>query len=228
MTAAQIDTPMSTGTAAVAVFAAFQDPLRRYFQRRITGPDAEDLLQDTLLRLHVRLPTLRNTERLAPFIHRIARSVLVDHLRRLGARPQDRPTGVSVEEALSELPGGGEDDDPSARPLIDCVRPFLQDLPAEQAEALALCDLGELSQPEAARRLGVPTATLKARVQRGRRRLRLAFERCCALEIDSRGRVIAATPHDGCGPSVETDDHPIDVRRPHLARQPAQVLPIDG
>ena len=84
-------------------------------------------------------------------------------------------------------------EDPSAESreaLSACVRPFLDSLPPDQAEALRLTDLGPHTQAEAAAMLGIPLPTLKARVQRGRRALRGVFEQCCTFAQDTRGGVV--------------------------------------
>lgn len=155
------------------------------------GPDADDVLQDSLLRIHRGVGSLRSSEHLAPWVYRVARSAIVDHFRR--ARPNVGPD----DETAADLP-----EEPSAEVralLAACVAPFLEQLPADQAAALRLTDLGAMTQAEAAARLGVPLPTLKARVQRGRRRLRREFEECCDLVQDARGTVIGATPRCGCG-----------------------------
>lgn len=172
------------------VLAAFQGELRAFIARRVPGPDADDVLQDTLLRLHLGVGALRSRERLAPWVYRVARSAIIDHQRRVRARSRPLPP---EEEAWPEDP------EPAVvEALAACVAPFLAELPPEQAEALRLTDLGGLSQAEAARRLGVPLPTLRARVQRGRRRMRDAFEACCLLVQDARGAVVEATPRCGC------------------------------
>ncbi len=167
--------------------ATFEGELRRFVARRVPGPDADDVLQDTLLRIHLGVASLRSRERLAPWVYRVAKSAIVDHhRRRRPAAPVDEPDG----------------DDPSGdtrEMLAACLTPFMASLPAEQAEALRLTDLGGLSQVDAAARLGVPLPTLKSRVQRGRRKLREELEACCALARDGRGRVVEATPRCGCG-----------------------------
>ncbi|MDP2311299.1 MAG: sigma-70 family RNA polymerase sigma factor [Pseudomonadota bacterium] len=175
---------------AVGAVARFEGELRRFVARRVSGPDADDVMQDTLLRIHLGIGALRSAEHLAPWVYRVARSAIIDHHRR--SRPVhlvDEPP----EEALPEEPS--ED---VRRLLAACVSPFLENLTAEQAEALRLTDLGGLTQAEAATRLGVPLPTLKARVQRGRRKMREEFEACCELEQDGRGAVIGAKPRCGC------------------------------
>lgn len=179
--------------AVETVLTRFQADLRGFIARRVPGPDADDVLQETLLRLHLGLSGLRETAKLAPWVYRVARNTILDHQRRQSARPR-LVTGVELPEPLPEAP------EPEARAQLRCcIEPFLLGLPDEQAEALRLTDLGELSQAEAARRLAVPLPTLRARVQRGRRGMRQAFERCCALRQDARGAVIEAVPRCGCG-----------------------------
>lgn len=177
---------------ATAVVARFEAELRRFVARRVPGPDAEDVVQDALLRIHLGVGALRTQESLAPWVYRVARSAILDHLR----RRRDLAVGEPEPEP-AEL-----EEDPSAEAreaLAACVRPFLDSLPPDQAEALRLTDLGELSQVEAARRLGLPLPTFKARVQRGRRALRGVFEQCCAFEQDGRGAVVAWRSRWGCG-----------------------------
>lgn len=173
-----------------AVLSRFQGELRAFIGRRVAGPDADDVLQDTLIRLHLGVGGLRSTERIAPWVYRVARSAVADHYRRSRSRSRPLPDEV---DPWPEAP------EPETREaLTACVAPFLEGLPPDQAEALRLTDLGGLSQAEAARQLGVPVPTLKARVQRGRRKMRDAFEVCCELVQDARGAVIEASPRCGC------------------------------
>jgi RNA polymerase sigma-70 factor, ECF subfamily len=176
--------------AQVDAISLFEGELRRFIARRVPGPDGDDVLQDALLRIHLGVGALRSQERLAPWVYRVARSAIVDHQRK------QRPTSELDDVAEDTLP---EEPDAEVRRMLSrCVAPFLSSLPPDQAEALRLTDLGELTQAEAARRLGVPVPTLKARVQRGRKKMRDTFERCCELTKDGRGAVLDAKSRCGC------------------------------
>ena len=182
---ARVSRPTETG--AVGQFA---EELRRFVRRRVPGPDADDVHQDILLRIHLGVGALRAQERLAPWVYRVARSAIVDHQRRR------RPTLLGEEWADQEAP---EDPRVDTRGLLAaCLIPFLSQLSDDQAEALRLTDLGGLTQRAAAAQLGVPLPTLKARVRRGRLELREAFEACCELAIDGRGAVFEISPRCGC------------------------------
>lgn len=179
-----------------AVLVRFQGELRGFIARRVPGPDADDVLQETLLRLHLGVGGLRDSARITPWVYRVARNTILDHHRRQRARPRLIQEEDGAPDAETPLPDPPE---PEVRArLASCIEPFLHGLPEEQAEALRLTDLGGLSQAEAARRLGVPLPTLRARVQRGRSSMRKLFELCCALSMDRRGAVIEAVPRCGC------------------------------
>jgi RNA polymerase sigma-70 factor (ECF subfamily) len=63
-------------------------------------------------------------------------------------------------------------------------------------ETLELTELQGVTNADAARRLGVSLAAVKSRVLRGRKLLREAVAKCCALEIGAAGRVLDCTPSD--------------------------------
>lgn len=182
---------MTAGVGA-DVLARFEVDLRRFIARRVPGPDADDVTQDTLLRIHLGVGALRSQESLAPWVYRVARSAILDHQR--------RRADIAVADLEPEAEPLLEDPSAEAREaLAACVRPFLDSLPPDQAEALRLTDLGALTQAEAAAQLGVPLPTLKARVQRGRRALRGIFEQCCAFQQDTRGAVVDYQSRWRCG-----------------------------
>ena len=171
-----------TALPTAEVLSTFEAELRRFIERRVPGPDADDVLQDTLLRIHLGVGGLRSQERLTPWVYRVARSAILDHQR--------RRRDLAVGEPEPEPEELAEDPSAEAREALSaCVVPFLDSLPPDQAEALRLTDLGTMTQAEAAAKLGIPLPTLKARVQRGRRALRAVFEQCCAFQRDARGAV---------------------------------------
>lgn len=59
-----------------------------------------------------------------------------------------------------------------------------------------------MTQVAAAKQLGVPIATMKSRIQRGRAQLRELLERCCAIDVDPRGHVLEVTPRVRCCSAV--------------------------
>ncbi len=161
--------------------------LHGFFGNRVADPQVRaDLVQDVLLRIHERREQLRDDDRLEAWAFRIARNALVDHFRR--ARPSV-PLPELAEPAVEAA-------DRSAEILGAWLRAQIPKLPEHYREALELVELRGLSQREAAKQLGVPYSTIKSRVARGRDLLHADLLRCCAVEIDARGRVTDFKPRD--------------------------------
>jgi len=163
--------------------------LRPYVARRLASPtDAEDVLQDVLVRVHRGIATLDDEQRFGPWVYRIASNAISDYLRSRSRR------GVAVGEDAAESKPAELDDDGLEADLGDCVALFVARLPSPYREAVTLTELEGLTQKDAAEMLGISVSGMKSRVQRGRERIRRMFTECCELTLDARGRVIECTP----------------------------------
>lgn len=166
---------------------ALAQQLRPFISRRVaTAADTDDVLQEVLVRVHRGLAGLRDDERLAAWVYRIARNVIVDHVR---ARPP-APSTASLLAPELEV----EDDRAAERDLAAALAFFVTALPSPYREAITLTELEGRTQREAAEMVGVSLSGMKSRVQRGRARLRAMLEACCEIALDARGRVIACAP----------------------------------
>ena len=179
-----------------------ESKLRPFVARRVpSAADADDVLQDLFLRMQRGLPKLREEERFGPWVYQVARSAIAEHQRQSARHPLH--TGQVAEVAL-EL---DLDDSAVERELATCLSLFVASLPSPYAEALTLTELEGRTQAEAAALLGISLSGMKSRVQRGRAQLRDAFEACCRIALDARGRVISCEPRpDGRLPKGCCDD----------------------
>ena len=65
-----------------AIWSQLSSDLRRFIRRRVADDHVtDDLLQETFMRIHRNIGTLRQTERLAAWVYQIARNVVHDHHR---------------------------------------------------------------------------------------------------------------------------------------------------
>ncbi len=95
--------------------------LRAYFGRRLSASpdDVEDLVQETLLAVHLRRATYDRAQPFTAWAHAIARYKLIDHWRRrkirattplddvadfLASEPVDSDAGLDLTRVLSTLP----------------------------------------------------------------------------------------------------------------------------
>src|SRR5215211_5165409 len=71
-----------TAQTTLDVWEVFSQPLRSYILTRISEPvEAEDILQEVFLKIHRRLHTLRDEEKLPAWLYQIAKNAITDHYR---------------------------------------------------------------------------------------------------------------------------------------------------
>jgi RNA polymerase sigma-70 factor, ECF subfamily len=140
--------------------------LRAYLKRRLSAfPDeVEDLVQETLLALHLQRGTYDPALPVSAWAVAIARHKLVDLWRRRGQRDSLHDAIDDVDEQLL----AAEPDDGGARRDLEVL---LQDLPQAQRQAIVLTKLEGLSVAEAAERTGASESAIKVQVHRGLKRL---------------------------------------------------------
>jgi RNA polymerase sigma-70 factor (ECF subfamily) len=140
--------------------------LRAYFRRRMPflANDAEDLVQETLLAVHLQRGTYDANYPVTAWLLAIARYKLVDLWRRRGRR-ENLHNDV---DDLDALPVAEEQDDMHAARDLSLL---LQALPAPQRQAIELTKLEGLSIAEASNRTGLPESSIKVLVHRGLKRL---------------------------------------------------------
>lgn len=142
--------------------------LRSYFRQRMGGlpDDVEDMVQETLMAIHLKRATHDPALPVSNWMHAIARYRMTDLYRRRGRRPEvslpdDDDLGVAPEDATSVA---------AATARRDVAR-LLATLPQGQREAIELVKVEGLSTEEAATRMGITVTSLKVRVHRGLQRL---------------------------------------------------------
>src|SRR6185503_16029535 len=71
-----------------------------------------------------------------------------------------------------------------------CIKPFINQLPADYKEALLLTEFQNISQKELAEKLNISYSGAKSRVQRGREKLKELILNCCTFQSDVYGNLI--------------------------------------
>ncbi len=144
--------------------------------------EAEDLLQEVFVRIHLNLCCLRDLSKLESWVYQITRNAITDHYR-LRKDLIEIPDTLSIED---EHP----DEEPEAE-IASSLKELVQELPPVYREALLLTEFGGLNQKALAEKLGISLSGAKSRVQRARQMLRDMLLACCHFELDRRGRIIA-------------------------------------
>jgi RNA polymerase sigma-70 factor (ECF subfamily) len=135
---------------------------------------AEDILQQTLLKIHVARGSFVAGAPVLPWAYAIARRLLVDS----GRRGKREVLSADGEGPSDDVPASGQaaaDDLVAARELAVLVRTELDRLPEAQRVAFELVKQEGLSMAEAAQVLGTTVSAVKLRAFRAYEALRAAL-----------------------------------------------------
>lgn len=153
--------------AYAEVLALIAKRLRQFYGRRLQGKpsEIEDLVQETLLALHLKRDTYDSGSPLSAWVFAIARYKLVDMWRKYGRQDALHDSIDDLDEnqtpvAHARDEGAGQD-----------LESLLDGLPVAQKSAIWLTKVEGLSLQEASDKTGVSVAALKVQVHRGLKQL---------------------------------------------------------
>jgi RNA polymerase sigma factor (sigma-70 family) len=166
------------GEALDDLLRAHRDSITAVCRRRLRSRvDADDAVQETMLRAMGALGAVRDETRLRSYLCRIAERVCLDMMR-AGARPM--PTGADV--LSQDAPSANEPESLTIRrEEAELVRRTLQALSERQAEALWLRDAMGEPVPAVAEHLGMTEGSTRVLLARARRRMRDDWSKVAAL-----------------------------------------------
>ncbi len=157
---------------------------------------ADDLIQETFLRIQTNLKSLKDPSKLSSWIFRIAYNLCQDHFRQLKiSRKEERIDQEETEDFKEALMQGGPgiQKELEQRQMGECVQSYIHLLPEPLLVVLILFDTMDFNQQEIADTLGVTIENVKVRLHRARKKLRTILEEKCAFERDERN-VLVCTP----------------------------------
>jgi len=153
-----------------------------FLRMAVDAATAEDLLQETFLRLLRHARRYRPIAKVTTWLYRIAFNLALNEARRRSVRvhlslnPETNPDTLRVIDTVAS-----EEADPferlSDRECERLVREVLEMLPPQQRAVLILCDMEGLSYEEAGKVLGLRPGTVGSRLCRARRTFAFLFLR---------------------------------------------------
>ena len=150
------------------LLTALTSALRRAIRARAhsAGLDAEDVVQEVLLALHLKRNTWARGTPVAPWVSAIARNKIVDAYRRRGRRPE-----ISIDSVVETL---RHETDLSDDKSHDLERGLAQ-LPARQRQVLRAVSLEGYSAQEAALQLQMSEVGVRVTLHRALKSLAALF-----------------------------------------------------
>lgn len=186
------------------IFREYQVPIYNYLLRMTQNrAEAEDLTQETFVRVHRNLASFRREASLSTWIYRIATNVSLDHFRRKATRQAKQ--AISLEGIESEGTWVADKTKTSPEQLVaqsemsECVQSFIQRLSPSYRAVQVLSDLQGLKNRKIAEVLDIPLSTVKMRLHRGRNKLRESLNAGCDFTHDNRNVYV-------CEPKTENEE----------------------
>lgn len=152
----------------------YKDPLVNFVYHFLNDRiDAEDVVQETFLRVYRNKHLYRNIAKFSTWIYTIASNLAKTELRRRRRRRLLSLSQMGFDDKdfepadTEQTPEGIVDSDMQEK----IIRKEIDALPMKFKEVVLLRDVQEFSYEEISQILGIPIGTVKSRVNRGRLRL---------------------------------------------------------
>ena len=145
---------------------------------------AEEIMQDTFLKAYKKLPTLRNPNQFAGWLHVTANRLCIDWLRKQKRQQEQKLVMQSLEDTRpEEIEKSSYTHHISEQRMTESteryhelVQKLLEKLPENERAVVTLYYLDEMSTKEIGKLLEVSVNTITSRLQRARKRLRTDHE----------------------------------------------------
>jgi RNA polymerase sigma-70 factor, ECF subfamily len=171
------------------IWQQFHQSLHRYLVKNVKNrADADDLLQEIFIKIHLHLPTVVRSESISFWVWKLTRNTLLDYWKKKKLPYNTLEITDKIE--LSDI----EEDETLNGLFSEFVGNFIDLLPEKSREALRLAELEHLSQKDLSQKWGISYSGAKSRVQRARLELENVFRECCEFETDNRGNIISMQP----------------------------------
>ncbi|WP_179317536.1 sigma-70 family RNA polymerase sigma factor [Winogradskyella undariae] len=162
-----------------SVWESYSGDIRRFILSKVKDVDvADDILQETFIKVHTKLHTLKDEAKLKPWLFSIARYTILDYFK-------TNKLAIPVEDLEIEsepLPKGHTEQ--------DCLRGILVNLPKKYRDPLFLSDIKGLKQQEVANQLNLSLPTVKSQIQRARKQIAQGFMDCCGFKMNEDGHLV--------------------------------------
>jgi len=178
----------------------FRPRILRYMKRMVGEGEAEDLTQAVFVKVNNSLSAFRAESQVSTWIYKIATNTALDRLRSLASQRivtkgslEDPFAHVEVEIETRDAWTGEKAPTPDAtlvrKEMNDCIRGFIEKLPADYRTVVLLSEVEQLKNAEIANILGISIDTVKIRLHRARARLRRELETNCSFYRDERNEL---------------------------------------
>ncbi len=187
-------------TEFLKVHEDFRPRILRYMTRLVGRREAEDLTQDVFIKVMNSLKSFRGESQLSTWVYRIATNTALDRLRSSSYKQLVREvipleplvqieTGIGSKDKWAEEKSALPDAELIRKEMNDCIRTFIEHLPADYRTVMVLSELEGMKNIQIAEVLGVTLETVKIRLHRARAKLKKELDANCSFYRDERNEL---------------------------------------
>ena len=166
--------------AATALVYHLSPQLHRFFLvKLVSRRHADDLLQETWMRIHEVRHTYRRGQPVLPWLYAIARNIRVDHYRK-AYRTEGHEQRLEASYDIGEAPPDRSTDTPDLEALLAI-------LPESQREVIAMLKVSGMSLEEVARATASSVGSVKQKAHRAYDKLRKGLAAMGMPNVRGRG-----------------------------------------
>ncbi|MBI2424220.1 MAG: RNA polymerase sigma factor [Candidatus Hydrogenedentes bacterium] len=166
--------------ALAALLRRYEQALFHYARQMLgNAADAEDIFQETFLRVHLHRRRFWGNALFKPWVYRIATNLCKDRLRYRQRRPEVQPgNDEDRPDVLDNLPSAisAPDDVASAKELAARMSQALASLNVKHRAVFLMAHQEGMSYAEIARALRIPAGTVKSRMNKAVSQLMAVLE----------------------------------------------------
>ena len=169
------------------IYDIHYQPVRRFISEMVRDKwVAEDLTQDTFIKVQQNLNGLKDPSKLQPWIFRIARNSCLDYFRKGASQSENQALedgGMASIEPLAQI-------QMEQQQMSRCVQDKIHLLPEPLRVVLALADTMDFTHQEIADILHIKVGNAKVRLHRARKALKEILQQECTFEQDVRNVMV--------------------------------------
>lgn len=161
------------------VWTTYSEDLQRFILSKVKDTSTtNDILQDTFIKIHTKLHTLKDITKLKSWCFTIARNSILDYWK-----TTNQTFEIANFEDETIIPE-------NVHTEKDCLRGILKNLPKKYRDPLFLSDIKGLKQQEVALQLNQSLPTTKSQIQRARKLIAQGFMDCCGFVLNKEGNLV--------------------------------------
>ena len=146
----------------------FESKLIRFAERILNSSHAEDIVQDTLIKLWTQKEKLKKVDNLEAYSMRITRNLCIDHIKSKKNQFTSEISDYNIQQKSDKTPH----DLLESINTIEITKKIIQNLPEQQKQIVHLRDIEGYEFEEIEEITGVKQGAIRAALSRGRKTIR--------------------------------------------------------